>query len=120
MSSVLAWSPSPRHFATHAYAAAKSAIIGFSKSIAASYAPRDIRVNVIAPALVDTPMAQRATESDEVSQFVSTKQPLQGGRIGVPEDLDSAVVWLLGDGSRFVTGQVVAIDGGWTVSEGQG
>jgi NAD(P)-dependent dehydrogenase (short-subunit alcohol dehydrogenase family) len=120
MSSVLAWSPSPRHFATHAYAAAKSAIIGFSKSLAASYAPQDIRVNVIAPALVDTPMAQRAAESDEVRQFVSTKQPLQGGRIGVPEDLDAAVVWLLGDGSRFVTGQVIAIDGGWTVSEGQG
>ena len=46
--------PSPRHFATHAYAAAKSAIIGFSRSLAASYAPQDIRVNVIAPALVDT------------------------------------------------------------------
>src|SRR5207249_5239487 len=50
MGSVLGWSPSPRHFATHAYAAAKAAVIGFSKSIAAHYAPQDIRVNVIAPA----------------------------------------------------------------------
>lgn len=120
MSSVLAWSPSPRHFATHAYAAAKAAILGFSKSIAAAYAPQDIRVNVIAPALVNTPMAQRATESEEIHRFVASKQPLGGGRIGVPEDLDAAVLWLLSDGGRFVTGQVIAIDGGWTVSEGQG
>ena len=120
MSSVLAWSPSPRHFATHAYAAAKAAIVGFSKSIAASYAARDIRVNVIAPAVVNTPMAQRAAESEEIRRFIATKQPLDGGRIGHPEDLDAAVVWLMSDGGRFVTGQTLAIDGGWTVSEGQG
>ena len=51
------WSPSPKFFATHVYAAAKSAVIGFTKSCAAYYAPQDIRFNVIAPALVDTPMA---------------------------------------------------------------
>lgn len=120
MGSVLAWSPSPRHFATHAYTAAKSAILGFSRSLAATYAPQDIRVNVIAPAVVNTPMSQRAAENEDVRNFIATKQPLDGGRMGLPEDLDSAIVWLLGDGSRFMTGQVVAIDGGWTVSEGQG
>jgi NAD(P)-dependent dehydrogenase (short-subunit alcohol dehydrogenase family) len=120
MGSVLAWSPSPRHFATHAYTAAKSAILGLSRSLAATYAPQDIRVNVIAPAVVNTPMSQRAAENEDVRNFIATKQPLDGGRMGLPEDLDSAVVWLLGDGSRFMTGQVVAIDGGWTVSEGQG
>jgi NAD(P)-dependent dehydrogenase (short-subunit alcohol dehydrogenase family) len=120
MGSVLAWSPSPRHFATHAYAAAKAAIAGFSRSLAATYAPRDIRVNVIAPAVVNTPMAQRAAESPEVQNFIATKQPLQGGRIGHAEDLDAAVVWFLSDGARFVTGQTLAIDGGWSVSEGQG
>ena len=57
MGSVLGFSPSPQYFSTHAYAAAKSAIIGFSKSIAAYYAKDNIRVNVIAPALVETPMA---------------------------------------------------------------
>lgn len=119
MSSVLAWSPS-RHFTTHAYAAAKAAVIGFSTSLAATYAPNDIRVNVIAPALVNTPMAKRAVESDEIRKFVSTKQPLDGGRIGVPEDMDAAVVWFLSEGARFVTGQTLAIDGGWGVSEGQG
>lgn len=120
VSSVLAWSPSPRHFATHAYAAAKAAVLGFSKSLAATYAAEDIRVNVIAPALVNTPMAQRAAESEEINRFISSKQPLQGGRIGLPEDLDAAVVLLLSDGARFVTGQVLAVDGGWTVSEGLG
>ena len=45
--------------------------------------------------------------------------PSDGGRIGRPEDLDAAVVWLLSDVSRFVTGQVIAVDGGWSVSEGQ-
>jgi NAD(P)-dependent dehydrogenase (short-subunit alcohol dehydrogenase family) len=50
---------------------------------------------------------------------VSTKQPLDGGRIGLPADLDEAVLFLLGDGSRFITGQVLSVDGGWSVSEGQ-
>src|SRR6266478_4989643 len=60
MASVLAWSPSSQFFATHAYAAAKSAIIGFSRSIASFYAVSNIRCNVLAPALVETPMAMRA------------------------------------------------------------
>ncbi len=118
VSSVLGWSPSPKHFATHAYAAAKSAIIGFSKSLAAHYAAQGIRVNVLAPALVDTPMARRAAESEEVQRYIRSKQPLDGGRIGQPEDLDGAAIWLLSDASKFCTGQVVAVDGGWSVSEG--
>jgi NAD(P)-dependent dehydrogenase (short-subunit alcohol dehydrogenase family) len=116
--SVLGWSPSPKHFATHAYAAAKAGVIGFSKSIAACYAPNGIRVNVLAPALVDTPMARRAAESEEVQQYIRAKQPLDGGRIGQPEDLDGATVWLMSDAAKFCTGQVLAVDGGWTVSEG--
>lgn len=119
MGSVLGWSPSPKFFTTHAYAAAKGAIIGLTKSCAAYYAPWDIRFNVIAPALVETPMAQRAAKDETILKFVATKQPLHGGRIGRPEDLDEAVIWLLSDGGRFVTGQVIAVDGGWTVSEGQ-
>jgi NAD(P)-dependent dehydrogenase (short-subunit alcohol dehydrogenase family) len=119
MGSVLGWSPSPRFFATHVYAAAKSAIVGFTKSCAASYAERGFRFNVIAPALVETPMAKRAVTNDEIMSFIKTKQPLDGGRIGKPEDLDAAVVYLLSDQSSYVTGQVLAIDGGWSVSEGQ-
>jgi len=119
MGSVLGWSPSPRFFATHAYAATKSAIIGFTQSCAAYYAAHNIRFNVLAPALVETPMAQRAAKDETILAFIKTKQPLEGGRIGWASDLDAAAVYFLGDGSRFTTGQVLAVDGGWTVSEGQ-
>ena len=119
MGSVLGWSPSPRFFSTHIYAAAKSAVIGFTKSIASYYAPHNIRANVLAPALVATPMAERAAGDEEILSFIKTKQPLDGGRIGHPSDLDAAAVFFLSDGSKFATGQVLAIDGGWTVCEGQ-
>jgi NAD(P)-dependent dehydrogenase (short-subunit alcohol dehydrogenase family) len=119
MGSVLGWSPSPRHFATHAYAAAKSAVIGFTKSIAAYYAGKDIRCNVLAPALVETPMSERAAQDETIQRFIKTKQPLDGGRIGQPSDLDAAAVYFMSDASRFTTGQVLAVDGGWCVSEGQ-
>lgn len=119
MGSVLGYSPSPQYFSTHAYAAAKSAVIGFTKSIAAYYAKNNIRVNVIAPALVETPMAQRAAEDETILSFIETKQPLDGGRIGHPSDLDGLAVYFMSDLSKFTTGQVIAVDGGWTVSEGQ-
>lgn len=119
MASVLGFSPSPRHFATHAYAAAKAAIIGLTQSAASYYAPHDIRFNVIAPALVETPMSQRAATDERIMRFVRTKQPLDGGRIGRPDDADAAAVFFLSDASRFVTGQVLAVDGGWSVTEGQ-
>lgn len=119
MGSVLGFSPSPAFFTTHAYAAAKSAVIGFSRSIAAHYAADNIRVNVIAPALVDTPMAQRAVQDPIIQDFVHTKQPLDGGRLGRPEDLDAAATLLLSDQSRFITGQVLSVDGGWQLAEGQ-
>ncbi len=119
MGSVLGFSPSPIHFATHGYAATKSAVIGFTKSIASYYAKDNVRANVVAPALVETPMSERAAGDDQIKGYVQSKQPLDGGRIGVPEDLDAAVLYLLSDASKFVTGQVLAIDGGWSVTEGQ-
>lgn len=117
--SVLGWSPSPNFFATHVYAAAKSAVIGFTKSIASYYAPQGIRANVLAPALVETPMAQRAAGDAKIQAFIKTKQPLEGGRIGQPADLDAAAVYFMSPGAAFTTGQVLAVDGGWSVSEGQ-
>ncbi len=119
MGSVLGYSPSPQYFTTHAYAAAKSAIIGFSKSIAAYYAANNIRINVIAPALVETPMAQRAANDESILSFIKTKQPLDGGRIGKPEDLDGLAMYFMSDASAFTTGQVIAVDGGWSISDGQ-
>jgi NAD(P)-dependent dehydrogenase (short-subunit alcohol dehydrogenase family) len=119
LGSVLAYSPAPAYFTTHAYAAAKAAIIGFSKSIAAYYAKENIRINVIAPGLVETPMAQRAAGNTDILSYIKTKQPLDGGRIGNPEDLDGAACYFMSDYSKCTTAQVLAIDGGWSVSEGQ-
>lgn len=119
MTSVLGFSPSPKYFSTHAYAAAKSAVIGFSKSIAAYYAKDNIRVNVIAPALVDTPMAERASNDEAILSFIKTKQPLDNGRIGKAGDTDGLAVYFMSDQSIFTTGQVIAVDGGWCISEGQ-
>ena len=115
--SVLANSPSPRFFATHAYATAKAAIEGFTKSCAAYYARSNIRFNVLAPGLVATPMAARAQTDAEILNYVRSKQPLDGGRIGKPEDLDAAAVYFMSDASCFVTGQVLSVDGGWSVTE---
>lgn len=119
MGSVLGWSPAPCFFSTHAYVATKSAAIGLTKNIAAYYAPHGIRANVIAPALVETPMAQRAARDEAILKYIATKQPLDGGRIGHPGDCDGAAVYFLSDAARFVTGQILAVDGGWSVSEGQ-
>jgi NAD(P)-dependent dehydrogenase (short-subunit alcohol dehydrogenase family) len=115
MSSVLAFSPQAQYFATHAYAATKGAIISMSLAMAAYYAPQKIRVNVIAPALVRTPMSARAQTSPELLEFIAHKQPLSGGMLEA-EDVARAALFLLGEDSRHMTGQVITVDGGWTVS----
>ncbi len=116
MGSVLGYSPAPQYFSTHAYAAAKSAIIGFSKSVASSYAKNNVRVNVIAPGLVETPMAQRAANDEAILSFIKSKQPLDGGRIGQASDMDGIALYFMSDLSKFTTGQVVSVDGGWSIS----
>ncbi|HVR72995.1 MAG TPA: SDR family oxidoreductase, partial [Planctomycetota bacterium] len=119
MASVLGFAPSPHFFATHVYAAAKAGIIGMTRAAAAYYAPHGIRFNAVAPGLIDTPMAARAVNDAGIRAFTATKQPLDGGRMGRPDDLDAAVVFFLSDAAKFVTGQVLAVDGGWSVTEGQ-
>ncbi|MCS1407115.1 MAG: 2-dehydro-3-deoxy-D-gluconate 5-dehydrogenase [Verrucomicrobia subdivision 3 bacterium] len=116
--SVLGFSPAPRYFGTHAYAAAKAAIIGFTKSCAASYAKEGIRFNVIAPALVATPMSQRAQVDDAIVKYAKAKQPLAPNGIADASDVDGIAVYFMSDASHGVTGQVFAVDWGWCVSEG--
>lgn len=115
MSSVLAWSPSATHFATHAYAATKGALISLTRAMAAYYAPYGIRVNAVAPGLIRTPMSTRAQENAAINELMKTKQPLTGG-FGEAEDVAAAALYLASDDARFVTGVVLPIDGGWTVS----
>jgi NAD(P)-dependent dehydrogenase (short-subunit alcohol dehydrogenase family) len=117
MSSVLAYSPVPRHFDTGAYAAAKAGIIGLSRQAASRYAGDGIRVNVLAPGLIDTPMAQRAVQDPAVAAYLRAKQPLAGGP-GQAADVADAAVFLCSEESRLITGTVLPVDGGWSVSDG--
>ncbi len=116
MSSVLATRPAAEFFGTHAYAASKGAIESLARATAATYAPHGIRVNAIAPSLIATPMSRRAQEDEAIVAYLGQKQPLAGGPIDVDAVTDVAL-HLLSDESRMVTGQVVAVDGGWGVSE---
>lgn len=118
MASVLGFAPSPRYFDTCAYAASKGGIIALSRLAAARYASDGIRVNVIAPALIDTPMATRACGDPAIRHFLRSKQPLTAGP-GQPADCSDAAVFLCSDEARFITGIVLPVDGGWCVSEGQ-
>lgn len=115
VSSVLASRPVPELFATHAYAAAKGAIISLATTMAAAYAPERIRVNVISPSLTATPMAQRAADDPATVEFARRKQPLVDGFLEA-SDIAPGAIYLLGDESRAVTGQVLTIDGGWSLS----
>ena len=114
MASVLAFAPQRRFFASHAYAASKGAIVSLSKAMASYYAPHGIRVNAIAPALVETPMSQRAGESAEIMAFMRDKQPL--GAMMSAADVAGMAVFLLGERARAITGTVVTVDAGWCVS----
>ena len=116
MSSALAQHPSAVHFATHAYAASKGAIEGLTRALAAHYAPHGIRVNAIAPSLVATPMSTRAQSDPAILAYLRQKQPLAGGPIEA-DAITPVALHLLSRDARMVTGQVVEVDGGWSVSE---
>lgn len=112
--SILAEAPETRHFATHAYAAAKGAVAAMSRSMAAYYAPHKIRVNAIAPGLVRTPASERAA-GDELTEFLRKKQPLTEGMIEAG-DAARAALFLLGPDARPITGEVLAVDGAWRMT----
>ncbi len=90
------------------YAASKAGIIGFSKAVALEVASRGITVNVVAPGLIDTDMTRAITESAQ--EDWASKIPLK--RLGTPGDVAAAVCFLASDEASYITGQVLAVNGG--------
>ena len=107
VSTVAAATGLPNH---EAIAATKAGVEGLARSAAATYAGRGLRVNVVAPGLVDTPLAERITRSEKALEHSRKMHPL--GRIGTPDDISSPIDWLLSNDSSWVTGQTIGVDGG--------
>ncbi|MCX6592220.1 MAG: SDR family oxidoreductase [Acidobacteria bacterium] len=93
-----------------AISAAKAGVEGLALAAAATYAPRGIRVNCVAPGLVDTPLSARITSNEAALNASKAMHAL--GRIGTPNDIASAIAWLLDPEQSWVTGQVIGVDGG--------
>ena len=115
MGSVTASDPAPEFFATHAYAAAKGALTALMTTMAAAYLADRIRINVVAPGLTATPMARRAAADTAIRAYGARKQPL-AGELMSPDEVAHAAVYFLSDESRAVTGQLLKVDGGWSVA----
>jgi NAD(P)-dependent dehydrogenase (short-subunit alcohol dehydrogenase family) len=101
-----------------AIAAAKAGVIGLTLSAAATYAPKGLRVNAVAPGLVRTPMTARITGSETALKASTALHAL--GRVGEPEDVASAIAWLLDPAQSWVTGQVIGVDGGLATLRSRG
>ncbi|GAA6010843.1 hypothetical protein JCM10207_003955 [Rhodosporidiobolus poonsookiae] len=96
-----------------AYCASKHAILGFSRAMAKEYAMRQIRVNVVAPGPIDTPLLHNLFDASETSLDDALQQvPMQ--RVGQPEEVARVVGFLLGSDASYITGAVIPVDGGWT------
>jgi NAD(P)-dependent dehydrogenase (short-subunit alcohol dehydrogenase family) len=97
-----------------AYCAAKYGIVGLSKAAALDYAKANIRVNAVCPGIIETPMMDRFSGgTSEGRERVIAQEPI--GRMGTPEEIAAAVVWLCSDAASFATGHAMVVDGGQTV-----
>jgi NAD(P)-dependent dehydrogenase (short-subunit alcohol dehydrogenase family) len=96
-----------------AYVASKHGIVGLTKAAALECAKDGVRINAVCPGVIRTPMVDRLVKAHpEMETQLAAGEPI--GRMGRPEEIAAAVIWLCSDASSFVTGQAIAVDGGWT------
>src|SRR5262249_30494618 len=96
---------------TSAYVASKHGVVGLTKTAALEYAQQGIRVNCVCPGVIHTPMTARGLSNPELRAHLLASEPV--GRVGTPEEVAEAVVWLCSDAASFVTGHAMSIDGGF-------
>jgi len=97
------------------YHAAKHGVLGFTKSAALEYAARGIRINAVCPGLIQTPMSDQMVASGQGEALKAMEESVPMGRVGRPEEIADAVLWLCSDAASYVTGQSISVDGGFTM-----
>ena len=93
------------------YHAAKHGVLGFTKSAALEYAARGIRINAICPGLIQTPMSDQMVAAGQGEALKEMEKSIPMGRVGRPEEIANAVLWLCSDAASYVTGQSISVDG---------
>ncbi|WP_135365664.1 glucose 1-dehydrogenase [Halosimplex halophilum] len=96
------------------YVASKFGVIGLTKTAALEYSGEGVRVNAVCPGVIDTPMVRRSSSEDGSAQIDQAIAATPTGRLGEPEEIGDAAVWLCSDDASFVTGEAMTIDGGYT------
>ena len=95
------------------YHAAKHGVIGFTKSAALEYAARGIRINAVCPGLIWTPMADQMVAAGQGEALKAMEKSIPMARVGRPEEIADAVLWLCSDAASYMTGQSISVDGGF-------
>jgi NAD(P)-dependent dehydrogenase (short-subunit alcohol dehydrogenase family) len=97
------------------YHAAKHGVLGFTKSAALEYAARGIRINAICPGLIQTPMSDQMVAAGQGDALKALEKSIPMARVGRPQEIAAAVLWLCSDAASYVTGQSISVDGGFTM-----
>ena len=95
------------------YHAAKHGVLGFTKSAALEYASREIRINAVCPGMIQTPMSDQMVAAGQGEALKAMEKSIPMARVGRPEEIANAVLWLCSDAASYVTGQSISVDGGF-------
>jgi NAD(P)-dependent dehydrogenase (short-subunit alcohol dehydrogenase family) len=98
-------------YANAAYHATKGGLVNLTRALAIEWAPRGIRVNAVAPCFVETPLTQKLLSDREMAAAILARTPL--GRLAEPNEVAAAILFLASDAASMITGQILAVDGGW-------